>query len=82
MNADEMRKKKEKRKSQAFYQEGLDSILKVIEEMADDGMEYLLTPPVFEVEEAQHICGDLISRGFKVRAIQNDNEISIEVDWS
>lgn len=83
MNAEEMRKlKQQAQAAQQQTSEGYEAIMHVIQEMAADGLDYLITDSDFDVQEAQFICSKLIEQGYKVHAIQTDNKVAIEVDWS
>jgi|GEM_PF-6947747 len=85
MNADEMRKLKQEKQAEAAqnqFDEGYNSIMHVIQEMAQDGLDYLITDSDFEVAEAQYICKKLIDEGYKIHATQTGNLVAIEVDWS
>lgn len=85
MNAEEMKKLKEKNKEAQLnsqFEGAYTTLMSVIQEMASDGLDYLITDSDFEVPEAQYICQKLIDQGYIVHAIQTGNSVAIEVDWS
>lgn len=81
MNANEMRKLKEQNKPTERF-EALDSILHVIKEMATNGLETLITPHVYDLQEAQRLTESLTEMGYQVTHLKGSLGVALQVDWS
>ena len=82
MDASEMKKLAQSRqKIQEPQDEALSSILHVIQEAAGDGLEELITPPVFDLGEAQRLKRVLEEKGYDVTLNSFNNGSSLIVGW-